>query len=92
MDADFSHRHFYNAVVDYFEVAPGPIAQKHIAELLQWWNRCVVTHFSSSSLLMYRPDKSSAPSDQRRCLKLLQTLQCPNWLHNVLRRSKMCPR
>jgi len=41
VDADFSHRDFYNAIVDYFEVTTGPVAQRNSTELLHWWNKCV---------------------------------------------------
>jgi hypothetical protein len=41
VDIDFNHEEFYTAIVDYFEVSPGPIAQAHVADLLAWWNRCV---------------------------------------------------
>jgi hypothetical protein len=39
VDIDFNHRDFYNAIVDYFEITPGPIAQTNSAELLRWWNK-----------------------------------------------------
>jgi hypothetical protein len=40
VDADFSHRDFYNAIVDYFEVPTGRVAQRNSTELLRWWNKC----------------------------------------------------
>ena len=40
-DVDFSYDEFYTAIVDYFEVTPGPMAQARIDDLLAWWNRLV---------------------------------------------------
>jgi len=40
-DIDFNHIEFYSAVVDYFELTPGPVAQAHVDDLLAWWNRKV---------------------------------------------------
>ena len=41
VDIDFSYSEFYKAIVDYFEVMPGPVARARIAVLLAWWNQCV---------------------------------------------------
>jgi hypothetical protein len=38
-ESDFNYSEFYNAIVDYFEVVPGPVAQARIGELLTWWTR-----------------------------------------------------
>jgi hypothetical protein len=38
VDIDFHHDIFYVAIVDYFEVIPGPIAQARVNGLLAWWN------------------------------------------------------
>jgi hypothetical protein len=38
-DIDFNYRDFYYAIIDYFEVTPGPVAQQHTSELLHWWNK-----------------------------------------------------
>jgi hypothetical protein len=40
-DIDFDYAEFYQAVVDYFEVTPGPIAKARVADLLAWWNKYV---------------------------------------------------
>ena len=40
-DVDFSYDEFYTAIVDYFEVTPGPMAQARVDDLLAWWNRLV---------------------------------------------------
>jgi hypothetical protein len=41
VDIDFSHAEFYHAIVDCFEVTPGPVAQARVEDLLAWWNRLV---------------------------------------------------
>ena len=39
VDVDFDHMEFYRAIIDYFDVTPGPVARAHIDELLARWNR-----------------------------------------------------
>ncbi|KAF9455666.1 hypothetical protein BDZ94DRAFT_1360794, partial [Collybia nuda] len=34
----FNYAHFYNNVIDYFELTPGPAALKQSKELLSWWS------------------------------------------------------
>ena len=48
---------FYQAVVDYFEMTPGPVAKAHIANLLVWWNKYVLSGLVLTyySLLTYIP-------------------------------------
>jgi hypothetical protein len=36
-DGDFSYPDFYNNIVDFFEVTPGPQAKKRVDDLLKWW-------------------------------------------------------
>jgi len=38
---DFNYEDFYNSIVDYFEVTPGPAAKAHVDELLAWWDMFV---------------------------------------------------
>lgn len=38
-DGCFNYVTFYNNIVDFFEIAPGPAARLHIQELLAWWTR-----------------------------------------------------
>jgi hypothetical protein len=47
IDIDFSHSEFYSAIVDYFEVTPGPVAQGRVDDLLRWWNKLVIMMFTS---------------------------------------------
>jgi hypothetical protein len=50
IDIDFNHHEFYSAVVDYFEVTPGPRSQARVDELLTWWNRYILlTRFRSNT-------------------------------------------
>jgi hypothetical protein len=39
IDGCFSYINFYNNIVDFFELTPGPAAQKRARELLAWWSR-----------------------------------------------------
>ena len=38
-DIDFNHIDFYTAIVDFFDDAPGPVAQARVTDLLAWWNK-----------------------------------------------------
>jgi hypothetical protein len=40
-DGCFSYVIFYNNIVDFFEMTPGPKSQRQAQELLSWWTRCV---------------------------------------------------
>lgn len=42
VDIDFSNVDFYTAIVDFFEVNPGPRNQAKADELLVWWNRSAI--------------------------------------------------
>lgn len=39
VDADFDYEVFWNNVVDYFEVVPGPVTKRRVDKLLEWWTR-----------------------------------------------------
>ena len=41
VDIDFNHIEFYSAIVDYFELTPGPVTLARVDDLLAWWNRLV---------------------------------------------------
>ena len=51
VDIDFNYEEFYNSIVDYFEVTPGPAAKAVIDELLVWWDKCV---YFIRALLMFK--------------------------------------
>jgi hypothetical protein len=39
IDGDFDYETFWNNVVDFFEDVPGPVAQRRVNQLLEWWTR-----------------------------------------------------
>ncbi|KAG2745790.1 hypothetical protein P692DRAFT_201719517 [Suillus brevipes Sb2] len=39
VDGDFDYESFWNNIVDYFEDVPGPVAQRKVDKLLEWWTR-----------------------------------------------------
>jgi hypothetical protein len=38
VDIEFDHVEFYRAIINYFEVMPGPVGKAHVDNLLVWWN------------------------------------------------------
>ena len=38
-DIDFDYVEFYQAMVNYLKIAPGPVAKARVADLLAWWNK-----------------------------------------------------
>ncbi|KIK36933.1 hypothetical protein CY34DRAFT_48676, partial [Suillus luteus UH-Slu-Lm8-n1] len=41
IDGDFDYLQFWCNIVDFFERAPGRLAQRNVKQLLTWWTRCV---------------------------------------------------
>ncbi|KAK0421608.1 hypothetical protein EV421DRAFT_1971308 [Armillaria borealis] len=41
VDGDFDYHIFFNNIVDYFEDAPGPIAEAKVKAVLEWWTNSV---------------------------------------------------
>ncbi|KAG1884292.1 hypothetical protein F4604DRAFT_1919418 [Suillus subluteus] len=39
IDSDFDYEVFWNNVVDFFKDIPGPVAQRRVTKLLEWWTR-----------------------------------------------------
>ncbi|KAG1786404.1 uncharacterized protein HD556DRAFT_1449785 [Suillus plorans] len=39
IDGDFNYEVFWNNIVDFFEDVPGPVAQRRVSKLLEWWTR-----------------------------------------------------
>ena len=39
VDGDFDYEAFWNNIVDFFEDVPGPVAQRRVDKLLEWWTR-----------------------------------------------------
>ncbi|KAG2082405.1 hypothetical protein BD769DRAFT_1376428, partial [Suillus cothurnatus] len=42
IDGDFDYIQFWQAIVDFFEKAPGREAHRWVDKLLEWWTRCVM--------------------------------------------------
>ncbi|KAJ6589554.1 hypothetical protein B0H19DRAFT_1249085 [Mycena capillaripes] len=58
-DGDFDYILYYNNIVDWFEAAPGPVAQKEVDELLVWWNQRV---FKNAGRSVAEPSRASSSS------------------------------
>ncbi|KAJ7123861.1 hypothetical protein C8R43DRAFT_958999 [Mycena crocata] len=58
-DGDFDYVLYYNNIVDWFEDAPGPVAQKKVDDLLAWWDQRV---FKSSGRSTVAPRAGNARS------------------------------
>ncbi|KAG1791062.1 uncharacterized protein HD556DRAFT_1445582 [Suillus plorans] len=41
VDGNFDYEAFWNNVVDFFEDVPGPVTQRRVNDLLEWWTRKV---------------------------------------------------
>ncbi|KAG2753039.1 hypothetical protein P692DRAFT_201706431 [Suillus brevipes Sb2] len=41
VDGDFDYELFWNNIVDFFEDVPGPVTQRRVTQLLEWWTRKV---------------------------------------------------
>lgn len=50
-DGCFNYIIFYNNIVDFFEIPPGPAAQLHAQTLLAWWTRSISHLISVLDLL-----------------------------------------
>ncbi|KAF7372505.1 hypothetical protein MVEN_00112400 [Mycena venus] len=57
VDGDFDYILYYNNIIDWFENAPGPIAQKEVDDLLAWWDQCV---FKNGGRPIEEPSQASA--------------------------------
>ncbi|KAG2113362.1 hypothetical protein BD769DRAFT_1364158 [Suillus cothurnatus] len=76
MDGDFDYEAFWNSIVDFFEDVPGPVAQRRMSKLLEWWTRKifgtshredltpdVVLHMSVNTLAQQRRAMEDAAFD-----------------------------
>lgn len=52
-DGCFNYVAFYNNIVDFFEMTPGPAAQLHTRELLAWWTRYVSYFYNAPGPLTF---------------------------------------
>ncbi|KAJ6465483.1 hypothetical protein C8R45DRAFT_939672 [Mycena sanguinolenta] len=67
VDGDFEYVVYYNNIVDWFENAPGPVAQKEAAELLAWWDQRV---FKNNCVRVV-----SQPSQQSSSIRAMRELR-----------------
>ncbi|KAG2030738.1 hypothetical protein BDR03DRAFT_877584 [Suillus americanus] len=76
MDSDFNYEAFWNNIVDFFEDIPGPVTQRRMDKLLEWWTRKifganhrgdlmpdVVLHMSVNTLAQQRRAMEDATFD-----------------------------
>jgi len=77
MDIDFDHMEFYRAIVDYFEVTPGPIGKAHVDDLIAWWNRKVFGRVTGTAKAPSHRESSSV-SKLRAQRKLREEMTGPS--------------
>ncbi|KAG1786249.1 uncharacterized protein HD556DRAFT_1248501 [Suillus plorans] len=76
IDGDFDYEGFWNNMVDFFEDVPGPVAQRRVNLLLEWWTRKVfgnnhrqdltpevISHMSVTALAQQRKELEDAIFD-----------------------------
>ncbi|KAJ6448152.1 hypothetical protein C8R45DRAFT_1134461 [Mycena sanguinolenta] len=66
VDGDFDYVAYYNNIVDWFENAPGPRAQKEADELLVWWDQRVFKNSGAPAV----PERSQTSSSIRAMREL----------------------
>lgn len=54
VDGEFDYIQFWRNIVDFFERAPGRVAQRNVSRLLTWWTRCVFVKQNQQSLSYLR--------------------------------------
>ncbi|KAG1851056.1 hypothetical protein DFJ58DRAFT_842251 [Suillus subalutaceus] len=71
VDGDFNYESFWNNIVNFFEDVPGPIAQRRVANLLEWWTRKVFRKNHHEDLTPEVVSKMSvtALAEQRKVLE-----------------------
>ncbi|KAG2757007.1 hypothetical protein P692DRAFT_201698458 [Suillus brevipes Sb2] len=71
IDGDFDYEAFWNNIVDFFEDVPGPVAQRRVDKLLEWWTRKVFGKNHREDLTPEVVSRMSvtALADQRRALE-----------------------
>jgi len=50
VDGDFDYVQFWRIIVDFFEKAPGRLAQRKVERLLAWWTRYTILNYNSPQL------------------------------------------
>ncbi|KAG2130264.1 hypothetical protein DEU56DRAFT_914892 [Suillus clintonianus] len=71
VDGDFDYEVFWNNIVDYFEVLPGPVAKRKVDKLLEWWNRKIfgTNHREDLTLEVVSHMSVNALAEQRKRLE-----------------------
>ncbi|KAG2130505.1 hypothetical protein BD769DRAFT_1355570 [Suillus cothurnatus] len=71
VDGDFDYEAFWNNVVDFFEDVPGPVAQRRVGKLLEWWTRKVFgkNHREDLTPEVISQMSVTALAEQRRALE-----------------------
>ncbi|KAG2092539.1 hypothetical protein BD769DRAFT_1679023 [Suillus cothurnatus] len=71
IDGDFDYETFWNNVVDFFEDVPGPVAQRRVNQLLEWWTRKVFgnNHRQDLTAEVVSHMSVTALAQQRRALE-----------------------
>ncbi|KAG1814927.1 hypothetical protein EV424DRAFT_1348657 [Suillus variegatus] len=71
VDGDFDYEGFWNNIVDFFEDVPGPVAQRRIAKLLEWWTRKIFgkNHRHDLTLEVVSKMSVTALAEQRKALE-----------------------
>ncbi|KAG1893646.1 uncharacterized protein F5891DRAFT_962704 [Suillus fuscotomentosus] len=71
VDGDFDYEMFWNNIVDFFEDVPGPVAQRRVAQLLEWWTRKIFGRNHREDLTPEVVSKMSvtALADQRKAME-----------------------
>ncbi|KAG1865087.1 hypothetical protein C8R48DRAFT_772790 [Suillus tomentosus] len=71
VDGDFDYEAFWNHVVDFFEDVPGPVAQRRVTKLLEWWTRKIFgkSHHEDLTPEVVSQMSVTALADQRKALE-----------------------
>ncbi|KAG2752983.1 hypothetical protein P692DRAFT_20724342 [Suillus brevipes Sb2] len=71
VDGDFDYEAFWNNTVDFFEMSPGPVAERRVTTLLEWWTRKIFGSNHRQDLTPEVVSKMSvtALADQRKALE-----------------------
>ncbi|KAG0694503.1 hypothetical protein DFH29DRAFT_880665 [Suillus ampliporus] len=71
VDGDFDYKMFWNNTVDFFEDVPGPVAQRKVNQLLEWWTRKIFGRNHRKDLTPEVVSKMSvtALADQRKVME-----------------------
>ncbi|KAG1775831.1 hypothetical protein EV702DRAFT_1199053 [Suillus placidus] len=71
VDGDFDYEGFWNNIIDFFEDVPGPVTQRRVAKLLEWWTRKIfgASHRQDLTLEVISRMSVTALAEQRKALE-----------------------